>query len=153
MKKQIQNDSVLYTIAWSQTYKYDKYLVRKILPGLPGIISIFTKNGSRIENLVFIACWRDGCRQCITRLFNPEISKQLHLYENLKDLDMHYQYTIVDSSPKDMQDILHWLINNYDTKYNDPKSYNSSNRFSTIAVDEKQMGKDDVVEKIYKTYQ
>ena len=152
MKKQIRNDSILYTIAWSQLYKYDKYQVRKVLPGLPGIISLYKKEKGRLINLVYVGCWRDGCRQGMTRLFNPEITNQMHIYESLKDLDLYYKYTIVDTTPRDMQDILHWLINTHENDYNDHKSYKNSGRFKNVVVDEREMGKGDIVEKIYKTY-
>ena len=152
MKKQIQDDTALYTIAWSQLYKFDKYSARKILPGLPGILSIYEKVDNKFVNLIFIACWRDGCRQCLIRFFDPTISKQLHIYEQIKDKEIYYKYTIIDSNPKDMQDILYWLINSYENKFNNAKSFNNSGRFKKISVDERIMGKDEIVEKIYPTH-
>jgi len=56
----------------------------------------------------------------------------------------------VDTNPFDLQDILWWLIQNYEPELNDIANYEDSKRYKSIYVREMELGKETVVEKLPK---
>lgn len=148
MNKIIQNDEVFYTLAWSKLYKYEKYSAMKILPELSGIVSVFKKKENTDVNQLFYGCWRDGCRIGLSKLLDPLFTPLSHVLEKMGNENIYYRYTIIDSSPKDMKDILWWLMNTYETKFNNPENYKDSRRYRSINVDEKKLDPNSVVERL-----
>ncbi len=150
MNKILNNDDAHYTLAWSQLFKYDKYTAMKILPELSGIVNIFkkNKNGKNYENQLFYGCWRDGCRIGFSKLLDPLFTPQSEILNAMGSDDIYYKYTVVDTSQKDMKDIMFWLMQSYKTKFNNPKAFTDSKRYRNISVDEKLLDKDSVVERL-----
>jgi hypothetical protein len=146
MKKKIIRDSVYYDIAWSPLYTYDKYDAMKRLPELAGILAFFEKGPAGVESLLFYTCWRDGLRVGMRRLIDPAYTPQKEITEKLNSYNLSYRYTVVDSSPGDMSDILAWLIGGYKPLLNSP-DYNGSGRYDKFFVRETELKPDQVVEK------
>ena len=151
MKKRIVKDGVLYTIAWSPLYKFDKYSITKIIPELPGIVSLVERiQGDMFKYVLFFSCWRDGLRIGLKNLMDPIFTRHPMLSSNLQGRDLYYRYTAVDESPYDLQDILWWLIQTYDPELNNTDGYNDSQRYMNIDVREVGLSEDDVVERLSK---
>lgn len=148
MKKTIISDNIYYTLAWSKLYKYDRHEMSKVLPELSGIISLQRRGKRGMEDLLFHECWRDGCRVGLKKLLDPFISKHGSIAEKIiSESEFFYRYTEIDSSASDMQDILHWLIKNYQPLYNH-KDFDHSKRFKKVFVKEVELDKDSVVERL-----
>lgn len=149
MKKKEVNDGVLYTIAWSPLHKYDKYSITKIIPELPGIV-LLMENVPRNQprKLLYFSCWRDGLRIGLKNLMDPIFTRHPALSSRLQGRDLYYMYTVVDTTPRDMQDILWWLIQTYKPELNDNENYTDSQRFTNISVREEDLPPDAVVERL-----
>jgi hypothetical protein len=148
MKKRLHNDEAFYDIAWSTFYKYEKYSASKILPELAGIVSLHEYKRNSYTNLIFYGCWRDGCRIGLKKFIDMENPDYKHIVEDL-DLDnLYFRYTIVDTSPSDLKDILFWLIATYNPPHNNKKTFSDSKRYKNINVRESTMQKDAVIERI-----
>jgi len=152
MKKSLNNDDVFYTIAWSRTFRYDKHEAGRVLPELSGIIHL-EEDVPREDKpcLLYYGCWREGLRLGLKNLLDPyftkfpEVTRQLHAKKFL------YRYTVVDSSPADMRDLLYWLIQNYGPLLNNPVDFTDSRRYENIFVKEMELREDEVVERLPKT--
>ena len=148
MKKHVIKNDVYYSIAWSPLYQYDKYSARRILPELSGIVSLLYVKNNRPDYLIFYSCWRDGCRVGLRKLLDPDFTFLPELLNDLEFDYLYYKYTVVDGKLNDMQDVMYWLINTYNPKFNNAEGFTDSKRYSNISIKEFEMGKDDVVEKI-----
>jgi len=149
MIKKVIKEDAFYTLAWSVAYKYDKYNASRVLPELAGILSFFYIGKKGREHLLFYGCWRDGCREGMRKLLSndPMIQRLPDIIRQI-DIDMlYYRYTIVDTTYKDMQDIMYWLISTYRPKFNDKAAFSDSKRYRDIAVKETEMRDDQVVER------
>ncbi|HPB80757.1 MAG TPA: hypothetical protein PK200_01835 [Spirochaetota bacterium] len=150
MKKRVLDENVYYTIAWSRLFTFgDKFSASRILPELPGILGIFEKrrNGDP-KCLLFYGCWRDGLRLGLKNFFDPIFSKNKILAATMLETDLLYKYTVVDTSPLDMKDILYWLICEYSPEYNSVTTFLDSKRHANISVREIEMRKDQIVDNI-----
>jgi len=148
MKKTVHNNDVYYSLAWSPDYEYDKYNALRVLPELAGVICIMKKEKSRTTPLIFLGCWREGLRVTLKKFmddFQPTIPE---IYEKLKDEEFYYKFAVVDSSSRDLQDILYWLIQSYKPVYNSSSKFEDSKRYKNVNIREMIRSKDDVVEKI-----
>ena len=140
MKKDIVKDEVFYSITWSEERKYEKYDAMRFLPELAGIISIEEKHNTGNRPLLFYACWRDGLRVGLRKLMDPLYTEHPGLLEKLDIYSkLYYCYTVVDSSPVDMKDILFWLIRTYNPELNSPE-YRDSGRYKNISVEQRKPG-------------
>jgi hypothetical protein len=148
MKKRIHNDEAFYDIVWSQYHKYDKYTANKILPELAGIVSLHKPVKDSYSDLIFYGCWRDGCRIGLKKFIDPENSDYRHIVTNFDMNSLYYRYTIIDTSPADLKDILYWLIGSYDPVYNNKEAFADSKRYKNINVRESIMKSGDVIERI-----
>jgi len=148
MKKNIIGTDVFYTLAWSQIYKYDKYNAIRILPELAGILLFMTKEQNRYEHLIFYSCWRDGCRSGLKKFLDPMLTLYPSILDLIKNDKLYYRYTVVDTNLPDMQDIMYWLIQEYNPLYNDETNFSDSKRFKNILVRETNLNPDHVIEKI-----
>ena len=147
MIKNIRNKDVYYQIAWSKIYKYDKYEVIKILPELAGIICLGNKIQNNFEYLLFYACWRDGCRVSMKKLVDHRITVNPEITSQVDTEELFYKYTIIDTNPKDIKDIMYWLIKTYEPSMNNSKSFTDSKRYENIYVKEKIMRDNEIIAK------
>ena len=147
MNKSIRNNDAYYQIAWSKIYKYDKYDVIKIVPELAGIVCLGSKTQSNFNYLLFYACWRDGCRVSIKKLVDPRITINPELTSQLDTENLYYKYTIIDSNPKDIKDVMFWLIKTYSPEMNNATSFTDSKRYDNIFVKESQMKSNEIIAK------
>ncbi len=148
MKKRIHNDEAFYDIAWSPFYKYEKYSAGKILPELAGIVSLHHAERNSYSDLIYYGCWRDGCRIGLKKFIDYETSNYKHIIGNFDMGNLYYRYTVVDTSPQDLKDILFWLIASYDAEYNNKRTFSDSKRYKNINVRESSMQQGDVIEKL-----
>lgn len=148
MKKTILREDVLYTIAWSRAHRWDKYESHTIVPELPGIVALCYIEHDEPKYLMFYSCWRDGCRLGLKRLVREDFTRFPALLRELDFARLHYRYTVIDTSAKDIQDVLFWLLKTYQPHYNNHQGYEDSKRYRNITVTEMNMGADDVVERL-----
>ena len=135
MKKEIHRGNVHYTIDWSPHTDYDKFRVRG-LPDTPGIVELFHRHApGSLESLIFLDCWREGLRTGIAMFMDPLVPRLEDIRTQICDLDLVYRFCPVETSPRDLKDILHWLIRTYKPKYNNHE-YSCSRRYDAIAVTE-----------------
>jgi len=64
------------------------------------------------------------------------VLKHNDLRDKLLEHDLFYQYSVIDTSPLDIQDIMYWLIKEHKPALNDIKSFNDSQRYMNIFVKE-----------------
>ncbi len=149
MKKSERGREVFYTIAWSKFYRYDKWDAMKVLPELAGILMLAQEapQGDP-ECLLVFGCWREGLRIGLKNLMDPLMPKHDHVRANLQGRRLLYKYTVVDSSPADMQDVMYWLIKNYVPELNSITHFTDSKRYMNIYVREMDLRADEVVERI-----
>ena len=148
MKKRVNDCNVYYTIMWSPVFPYDKYHATRILPELAGVICLMEKNSVGVPKcLLFYSCWRDGLRMGIKNLFDPIFSKIPDIREMLIGRNLLYKYTVIDTTPVDMKDIMYWLILSYRPEFNNYKGFKESGRYEKIYVRQMEMGNDDLIEK------
>jgi hypothetical protein len=147
MKKDVRGQDVYYSINWSRLFEYDKYEARRVLPELPGIIRIQNRINKKMETTLFYACWRDGLRVGLSKLMDDLVLKHNDLREKLLENDMFYQYSVIDKSPLDIQDIMFWLIKEHKPSLNDSKGFNDSKRYMNIFVKEIEDKSGDIYKK------
>ncbi len=150
MEKSVIDNEVLYHIAWSPIRQFDKYTAGGI-PEMPGIICLFHKRSDTdFEYLLFYSCWRNGLRIGLKDITDPDLKKfpQILPYVEMKNL--YYRYTVIDSGLKDMNDVLYWLIKEYQPEFNNTIDFEDSGRYKDIFMKESAMSEKDVIERIPK---
>ncbi|MGL4369034.1 MAG: hypothetical protein ACRCUT_05090 [Spirochaetota bacterium] len=141
MKKTVKNESVHYLIEWSAPFEYDRITAARILPDMPGILFISEKKGRDHFPMLCFACWREGLRSGLKDLMDELFTKFPDTVKELKARGFYYRYTVVDTTPHDMQDIMFWLINTYQPEFNNSRGFGDSRRYSDISVREIPMKK------------
>jgi hypothetical protein len=131
MQKQIKKENVYYNIIWSQPAICDRHTIMGI-PGMAGIVCIFQKKHDVINYLLFYASWKSGVRGGARDLLDPDRSQFPQLIELSENKNLMFKYTIIDTSPKDMQDIMYWLINEYSPELNNSEDFTDSQRYKEI---------------------
>ncbi len=144
MNKTVRNNDVFYNLYWSRLIEYDRIEATRILPELPGIIWIQHKTRGRMDTDMFYACWRDGCRVGLKKLLDDIFTEHDEIRKKLLENDLFYRYAIVDTSPRDMQDIMFWLMKEHKPKFNDTENYSDSKRYRNIYIKEIDQGKDSI---------
>ena len=79
---------------------------------------------------------------------SPIIQKSRNIAQQFDNRKLLYKYTIVDSSLQDMQDVMYWLIQNYNPEFNQILDFGDSKRYQNIYVKEMTMRDDQYIEKI-----
>lgn len=136
MEKVIKDKNVYYDITWSQTKNCNRHSVLGI-PSMPGIACLFQEKQNVITYLLFYACWKSGVRNGIRDLLDPGFSQFPELIELSEKKDLKYKYAIVDTHYLDMQDIMYWLIKEYNPILNNLKDFTDSKRYKDIYLMEK----------------
>ena len=131
MEKTIFEKNVYYSIVWSQAKNCDRHSVLGI-PSMPGIACLFQESHNIISHLLFYACWKSGVRNGIRDLLDPGFSQFPELIELSEKKDLKYKYAIVDTHYLDMQDIMYWLIKEYNPTLNNLKDFADSKRYKDI---------------------
>lgn len=150
MKKDVRNKEAFYALVWSKLYRFDRYTSKRILPELSGIIALMKKEKGREEYLMFYACWRDGMRVALQKLMDPLIDKHNEIRTQLDPDNLYYKYTPVETSIKDLQDIMFWLIKTYKPQFNDAASFKDSERYMNISVTERTLREGEVTERFFR---
>lgn len=135
MKKEIINNNVYYTVEWSPWYYYDRHFVMGI-PSMAGIICLIEKVPEKLpECLIFYSCWRNGLRIGLRNLMDPTMTKFPDIARKNPDTII-FKFAIVDSGLLDMQDIMYWLIKEYNPIYNNNDVFEDSKRFKEIYINQ-----------------
>lgn len=148
MKKKTSGENIYYTIGWSPLYEYDRYQAKRILPELSGILRLSRIIKGEDTPLLYLACWRDGLRVALQRFLDPSRSSYPALLHRLGNEPILYSYTVIDTSPADMRDILFWLLREYRPELNNHDSYEDSKRYRNILVREVQLDSEQAVEQL-----
>jgi len=137
MKKEVQNDNVLYTIIWSKIYPYDKYRASMILPEMPGLICLIGKAiNMEPKCLLFYSCWRDGLRNGLRFFLNPLYTRLPEILKQIDVKNLYFKYSVIDTNFKDLKDIMYWLILQYEPSFNSIDLFDDSKRYAYINVRE-----------------
>lgn len=131
MQKQVTREKVYYNIVWSQPAACNRHTIMGI-PALAGIVCLFQKKHDIINYLLFYACWKSGVRNGTRDLLDPNHSQFPELIKLSDNKDLMFKYTVVDTSPSDMQDIMYWLINEYVPLLNNAEDFIDSERYKDI---------------------
>lgn len=118
MKKTIISDNAYYSISWSPFEKYDRHVLTRILPELPGITGLFYQDKGKYKPVLFLECWRDGIRGGIKNFMDPVFQKYKELREAVDMEKVWISFTVITSSPYDLADILYCLIHQYRPELN-----------------------------------
>jgi hypothetical protein len=111
-----------------------------VLPDMPGILHFAERTGGVQKNILLFASWRDGLRAGVKNLFDPMFSNMPGIRDDLSDRDnLLFRYTVIDTSPQDMQDIFFWLLKSYTPLRNNSAAYQDSKRFTEICVKESDL--------------
>ena len=77
-----------------------------------------------------------GLRDGLRIFMDPNRKKFSDILEQIRELELMYMYTIIDTTPRDIQDILFFLINTYKPPFNNTSTFKDSGRFRGINVKE-----------------
>ncbi len=148
MKKRVHGQEVYYTLAWSPVKAYDRFSASRFLPELPGIVEIISIENGAFRTLMFLECWREGLRSGIKNLMEPDSPKFRDIRRELARYDIAYRYTEVNSSPNDLRDIMHWLIQATSAPFNNVTGFTHTGRYRIINVKEISRNSEDIIERI-----
>jgi hypothetical protein len=143
MEKKIAKENVYYNITWSKPTLCNRHTIMGI-PGMAGIACLFQEKGNIIDYLLFYACWKSGVRNGLRDLLDPNFSQFPELMRLSDEKNLIFKYTIIDSNPKDMQDIMYWLIKEYNPLLNNADEFTDSQRFKDIFLKEHVTQEDDL---------
>ncbi len=150
MEKNVKGEKVFYQIAWSPIIRFDKYRALGI-PDLSGILCLLDeRTPKQYEYLLFYSCWRNSIRKGLREITNPDTSRFPGIIELVKNKTLLYRYTVIDKSIEDMNDVLFWLIGEYQPVYNNSIDFSDSKRYKEIYMKELLMKDGDAVEHIRK---
>ncbi|MCL1911213.1 MAG: hypothetical protein FWG13_03300 [Leptospirales bacterium] len=141
MEKRILDNKAYYKIWWSPLEKYDRHILSRLMPEMPGIAGLFIKEGDELFPLLFLGCWQDGIRDLVKNFMDPlsihykELRGEIEKKTEMEDI--HIAYTVIETSPKDIQDVLHCLIQTH-RPANNSQSFSNSGRYKNVYVEELQ---------------
>ncbi len=151
MEKNVVGENAYYQIAWSSTYSFDKYRVLGI-PEMPGLICLQKKviNKIKPDYLIYFSCWRNGLRKGLNDITNTERNRFPEITKAIEEDTLLYKYTVIDTNISDMNDIMYWLIKEYQPILNNSVDFSDSARYRNIYLKEIYMKENEVVERIRK---
>jgi hypothetical protein len=149
MKKTVRARDVFYELVWSKVHRFDKYSATRILPELSGIVALMRKTRDKEEYVMFYACWRDGMRVAMKKLMDPLVDRHEDIRARLDADNLYYKYTAVETSSRDLQDIMFWLIRTYTPELNDAGLFTDSERYQNISVKERVMRDGETTERFF----
>lgn len=135
MEKTIQDKDVFYKITWSESRPCNRHVIRGI-PSMPGIVCLFTEKSSVQKYLLFYGCWKSGLRVGLRNLLDPDLTPFHELIKLSEKQELLFRYTMIDTHPLDVKDIMYWLIKEYLPKYNNSEDFNDSERYKDIYLKE-----------------
>ena len=109
---------------------------------------LFRSERREPEYLIFYGCWREGLRITTRNFFDPIFSQHTDIVEQLHDRKLLYKYAVIDTTPKDVKDVMYWLINHYKPLFNDDAGFKDSKRYKHIYVRELVMEKGEMGKRI-----
>lgn len=131
--KKIRNDSVYYTVTWSNLEKADRHRISQTVPAVSGIYEIYYVDEREIFHLFEVSqAWYGGLRGQIREKTDPELQSDPRKREILNERDCYYRFTKVNSVG-DISDILFFLFETYFPKTN---RLQSSGRYRQIYLKE-----------------
>ncbi len=137
MKKIIRSENAFYSISWSPFEKYDRHILTRIMPELPGITGLFYQEKGKYVPVLFLECWRDGIRGGIKNFMDPVFQKFRGLRESVDIEKVWISFTVITSSASDLADILYCLINTYRPELNS-LLFTHSGRYKNVYLSEDQ---------------
>ena len=144
MEKNIVGKDVYYTIIWSQPNHCNRHTVMGI-PNLAGIVCLFQEEHGINKYLLLYACWKSGVRNGTRDLLDPNFTLFPELIKLSDKKDLMFKYAIVDSHSLDVQDIMYWLIREYEPSLNNSEEFTDSERYKDIYL--KEMYEEDEIER------
>ncbi len=150
MEKSIIDDEVYYHIVWSQTRFFDKYQARGI-PEMPGIVCLlYQKSSTDFDYLLFFSCWRNGLRIGLREITDSSLTKFPKIIQYIETKNLLYKYSVVDTGLLDMNDIMYWLIKEYQPEFNNTVDFEDSGRYKNIFLKESIMRDKDVIDRTHR---
>ncbi|MDR3237241.1 MAG: hypothetical protein LBT84_01925, partial [Spirochaetia bacterium] len=95
MEKRVIKQEAYYKIIWSPIEKYDRHLLTRLMPEMPGITGLFYKDDSGYAPVLFLECWRDGVRDGIKNFMDPIFIRYKEIRENIDMDEVYVSYTII----------------------------------------------------------
>jgi hypothetical protein len=135
MEKKTVKENVYYNLTWSKPTLCNRHTVMGI-PGMAGIVCLYQERGNLIDYLLFYACWKSGVRNGLRDLLDPNFSQFPKLMKLSDEKNLIFKYTVIDTNPKDMQDIMFWLIKEYNPSLNNSDEFTDSMRYKEIFLKE-----------------
>jgi len=132
MKKNVRDNDVYYYVEWSRLFEYDRHSVTRLIPELPGIVLMQHRAKKKMLNMLVFAC----CRVGIKKLMDEYTRTHVSIRERLCESEVYFRYAIVDTSQKDIKDIMYWMIKEYKPELNDLTTFTDSKRYMNIFVKE-----------------
>lgn len=146
MKKTILKNEAYYEITWAPFMKYDRHMLTRLMPIMPGLTGLYYKKNDRYTPTLFLECWRDGIRDGIKNFMDPFFLKYRELRKQVDMDEVYVSYTIINTSTKDLKDILYYLIQTYKPA-NNSDAFTHSGRYHDIHVSEIQSDSFDGLDK------
>ncbi len=137
MKKSVKNNNAYYTIVWSKEYPYDRHSASRILPEMAGLLCLLEERRPfEYRPLIFYGCWREGLRLGMKNFFDPAFSKYGDIAKEMLSRKLFYKYSVIDTTPFDLKDIMYWLIGKYAPEFNNLEKFKCTRRYENISVRE-----------------
>jgi hypothetical protein len=131
--KRIREDSVYYTVIWSDLRKADRHDISRSVPAVAGVYEIYYRDDRGTYHLFEISqAWYGGLRSQIREKIEPELGSDPVKREILSTKECFYRYTQA-SSREDILDLLFFFFETYFPKAN---RMQSSGRYRYIYVKE-----------------
>ncbi|MDR1893323.1 MAG: hypothetical protein LBQ61_01355 [Spirochaetales bacterium] len=107
--KQVVEETVYYTLAWSGLAKVDKFEIIKKVPAMSGIFQLFYEDKYKKPIIMYMArVWYGGLRAILREITDPLLTGDVNRRQVLETRSCYYRYTQV-ASQEDMEDLIHYL--------------------------------------------
>ncbi len=140
IKKETDQNSVFYTVYWSELKKVDKYKIATSVPSVSGIFELYYLDRKKKLNRFFLArAWYGGLRSSLRRRTDTEIENDPARRRVLESYPCYFRYSLSDSY-QDMSDILYFFAATY---FPGRSFFDPSGRYKNIFV--KEISKEKIV--------